>query len=130
MMRLNPLSRSHMWEGDGVGIIFRVHRDVEMLCQHVQNCRVAMLPSTRAVAKLVVAANFHGLLQADIDQKVESLLTEQLAKVEPGFTYFDAKRSELKDQLALFEAAQIFNPLIARDMTLTVPKVRSFATLI
>ena len=42
-------------------------------------------------------------------------MQEQLVKLEPAFTFFDTKTVELRDQLAFYEAATMFHPLLVQE---------------
>ena len=79
---------------------------------------------TRVVAQQLVATNFPHLLAAAATARVDQLLAEQVAKVEPAFAYFESKTIELKDQLEFYEAAEMFHPLLVKQNGLTEPELR------
>ena len=98
-------------EADEV-LTFKVHDKIQVLVQHVALIRGddAACPNTRAVAKRLIDLNFPHQLQAVKDQRVTQLIAEQRAKVEPCFTYFEAKLIELDPALRVFKAAKLFHP--------------------
>jgi hypothetical protein len=110
------VSKCYILEGDGVGLVFCVHQDWLELTKHVAACRTGTaLTGTRAVATTIINNNFPQLLVAQATTRVEQLVQEQLVKLEPSFTFFDTKTVELRDQLAFFEAATMFHPLLVQE---------------
>jgi hypothetical protein len=86
------VSKCYTMEGDAVILVFCVHFDWLQLTEHVAACRATTAMSrTRTVAAAVVAANFPHLLAVAAATRVQSLVQEQVTKVEPAFAYFDAK---------------------------------------
>jgi hypothetical protein len=123
------ISKTYTWEGDETILVFRIHSDVHELIEHVALCRATTkLVHTKAIASTIVTLDFPRLLAAAAQTKVDELVAEQLAKVEPAFLYFDVKLTELKVQIDMYEAFTMFHPLLASHLNLAVPgRVRDFA---
>ena len=98
-------------EGDGV-LCFAVTDKLEELDLHVTAVRAGRhgVPNTLAVARDIVRTQRGHLLQAAQDQDVAALVAEQLAKVEPSFVFYEARKVTLKEQFDVFEACRVFDP--------------------
>ena len=69
-------------------------------------------PNTRAVATQIVTNNFPAALQLDVDIRVDTLIKEQLKKVEPCFEYFEKTvLAGMAKQVAFYKAVRLFDPL-------------------
>ena len=108
---LQFVQSTFLLEGDGV-LCFEVTDTIERLTKHVATVRAggAGTPETRKVAREIIAAERPHVPQNIQDNDVNMLIGEQLAKVEPSFKYFEDRVKDLKPQLDIFGACQLFDP--------------------
>jgi hypothetical protein len=71
----------------------------------------AACPNTRAVARAIIDQAFPAALAADKELRVNALIEEQLAKVEPVFVYFmETVVTKFADLMNIFKACRLFDP--------------------
>ena len=93
--------------------MFRTYDALMEIVEHIAVVRQGGTgcPNTRAVARLIIDQGYPAMLAPAKEVKVNALIDEQLAKVEPVFGYFmDTVMVKYADVVGIFKACRLFNP--------------------